>query len=328
MPPINDNFADAIVLSGTSGQVTGSNVAATKETGEPNNPASNGGASVWWSWTATTTENVTINLSGSSYDTILAVYTGTAVNALTLIASDDDSGDGTTSKLTFAATSGITYKICVDGYGGATGSIVLTWNTASICLLSATIASAAAMPNAGQMWSNWIFLSATPASAAAITGVLWSSVLWLSATPASASAMTNLGVLWRNPVYLETTIASASAMTGEVYLPILYLATTIVATSEMITIGIVVFYVYPTATIEVSSEMRPVARNRTPYDDIIFTGISLGVPYRPNDYDANKFWDEETQTWIDSVALPKRAGGRQKEYLIVVGCETIYVGGI
>jgi hypothetical protein len=74
--------------------------------------------------------------------------------------------------------------------------------------------------------------------------------------------------------------------------------------------------------------MSPAVRNRTPYDDIIFTGISLGVPYRPNDYDANKFWDEETQTWIDSVALPKRAGGRQKEYLIVVGCETIYVGGL
>src|SRR6185436_1507806 len=35
LPPANDNFASAQVLTGCSGTVTGTNVASTKETGEP-----------------------------------------------------------------------------------------------------------------------------------------------------------------------------------------------------------------------------------------------------------------------------------------------------
>ncbi len=37
-PPSNDDFADAITISGTSGSAAGSNVEATSEAGEPNFP--------------------------------------------------------------------------------------------------------------------------------------------------------------------------------------------------------------------------------------------------------------------------------------------------
>src|SRR5262245_61361449 len=50
--PANDHFADAIVLTGNSVSVTGSNVGATKESGEPNHADNPGGRSVWWKWTA------------------------------------------------------------------------------------------------------------------------------------------------------------------------------------------------------------------------------------------------------------------------------------
>ena len=50
--PANDNFANAIVLTGNTLTTSGSNVAATKEAGEPNHAGNSGGASVWWSWTA------------------------------------------------------------------------------------------------------------------------------------------------------------------------------------------------------------------------------------------------------------------------------------
>lgn len=124
--PANDNFANRIVLTGsTSITTSGSNVGATKETGEPN-PANNaGGASVWWSWTAPTTANYTIKTVGSNFDTILGVYTGTAVDGLTTIAQDDDSGGNSTSLLVVSAAAGVTYQIAVDGYSGNTGSIVL-----------------------------------------------------------------------------------------------------------------------------------------------------------------------------------------------------------
>jgi hypothetical protein len=64
---------------------------------------------------------------GSSFDTLLAVYTGSTVSALTRIASDDDSGGSLTSRVSFSAVAGTTYRIAVDGYGAASGSVKLTW---------------------------------------------------------------------------------------------------------------------------------------------------------------------------------------------------------
>src|SRR5919201_4813584 len=49
--PTNDNFASAQAISGSSGSVTGSNVGATQETGEPLQGRS-GGPTLLFSWTA------------------------------------------------------------------------------------------------------------------------------------------------------------------------------------------------------------------------------------------------------------------------------------
>ena len=123
--PANDAFAGAVVLTGPSHSFAGANVGAGKDSGEINHAGNVGGASVWWKWTAPKTGVVTVDTVGSRFDTLLAVYTGTAVNALTTVASDDNSGPATTSKLTFGAIAGTTYPIAVDGSGGATGAIVL-----------------------------------------------------------------------------------------------------------------------------------------------------------------------------------------------------------
>ena len=127
VPPANDNFADRLTLAVPVLMATGSNLYATRETGEPNPAGVIGRSSVWWSWTATATGSTTISTSGSNFDTILGVYTGSAVSALTEIASDDDPPRSSlrTSVVTFTATAGTQYQIAVDGYGGATGSIRL-----------------------------------------------------------------------------------------------------------------------------------------------------------------------------------------------------------
>ncbi|NLB54588.1 MAG: hypothetical protein GX811_02265 [Lentisphaerae bacterium] len=104
--------------------MTGSNVNASKETGEPNHAGHRGGKSVWWQWTASASGPVTINTFGSSFDTLLAVYTGTSVGSLTAIASNDDS-DSLQSQVQFSAVAGTTYRIAVDGWNGASGSITL-----------------------------------------------------------------------------------------------------------------------------------------------------------------------------------------------------------
>jgi len=123
--PINNNdFADRIVLSGASVVTSGDNLGADKEPGEPNH-ASAGGASVWWSWTAPSSGPVTIDTFGSGYDTLLGVYTGNAVNALTTVATNDDAGGGLQSRVQFTASAGQTYQIAVDGWSGAQGVITL-----------------------------------------------------------------------------------------------------------------------------------------------------------------------------------------------------------
>jgi hypothetical protein len=123
-------FANAQAISGSSGTVTGSNVGATKESGEPNHAGNSGGASIWYRWTPAAGGSVTIDTLGSSFDTLLAVYTGSAVNALTSVASNDDCCGGRQSKVTFTATGGTTYQIAVDGYNGKTGSVNLDWSQA------------------------------------------------------------------------------------------------------------------------------------------------------------------------------------------------------
>ena len=122
-----NQFASPTVVSGATGSVNGTNVGATVETGEPNHAGVAGGKSVWYQWTAPATGPVTIDTIGSAFDTLLAVYTGTAVNALTAKASNDDSG-GVQSKVTFTATAGTSYRIAVDGKAGAAGAVTLRWD--------------------------------------------------------------------------------------------------------------------------------------------------------------------------------------------------------
>lgn len=123
--PANNDFADRITLSGASTSATGSNTGADKEAGEPNH-AQSGGASVWWSWTATSSSRVTITTFGSNYDTLLGVYTGSSVNGLSTVRTNDDAGNTLQSRVRFFPTAGVTYHIAVDGYNGATGDISLS----------------------------------------------------------------------------------------------------------------------------------------------------------------------------------------------------------
>lgn len=123
MPPANDNFASAEVWTGTSGSISVDTTGATAETDEaiPTiGPGDGPWQSAWYEYTPITSDTLTIDLSataaGSDLDTVLAVYTGASVDALTEVGSDDDSGTNGTSRLSVALTSGVTYHIQVSGY--------------------------------------------------------------------------------------------------------------------------------------------------------------------------------------------------------------------
>jgi hypothetical protein len=124
----NDQFANRITVPSGGGVMIGSNSSATKEAGESNHGGSTGGKSVWWTWTAPASGLASISLDGSSFDTLLGIYQGSAVNGLTPVAQDDDGGAGATSRVIFTAAAGTTYQIAVDGFAGASGQIKLTVN--------------------------------------------------------------------------------------------------------------------------------------------------------------------------------------------------------
>jgi hypothetical protein len=122
--PLNDNFANAIALTGLNTFVRGTNTTATREVGEPNHAGNPASKSLWWKWTAPSNQTVFLDTLNSSFPTVLAVYTGTNVGGLTLIANNPDGAD-LVNRLSFVAAAGTTYRIAVDGAGGASGTIFL-----------------------------------------------------------------------------------------------------------------------------------------------------------------------------------------------------------
>ena len=123
-----DNLADRLRIVDTSGLGSGSNLNATHEAGETNHVGKPGGRSVWLGWIAPATGIATFSTRGSSFDTLLGIYTGPDVGNLTPLAADEDSGGFLTSQASFNAVAGTEYLIAVDGFGGASGNIVLRWS--------------------------------------------------------------------------------------------------------------------------------------------------------------------------------------------------------
>jgi hypothetical protein len=126
--PANDDFSARRIVSNRIETAIDSNRCATKEGGEPRHVGNNGGSSIWYQWTAPYSGPVVITTDGSSFDTLLAVYRGSNVNDLTLVANNDDGGEGVASRVTFAASSNTVYQIAVDGYSGAEGGVALNVN--------------------------------------------------------------------------------------------------------------------------------------------------------------------------------------------------------
>lgn len=138
----NDNFGAAHLLVGCGGTVTATNLNSTRESGEPNHlSTTNGNAgthSIWYQWQAPSSGTVNFTTAGSAYDTVLGIYAGASVNALTTITQNDDIPDvpgqphQVTSSVTFSVVAGNIYRIAVDGFnnggdGGDMGPLKLNW---------------------------------------------------------------------------------------------------------------------------------------------------------------------------------------------------------
>src|SRR5207244_1408627 len=101
----------------------GTVIRATRETGEPNHGGNTNTPSVWYNWTAPASGSVTFDATnrGSSFQMVLAAYTGSAVGSLTLTTN----ASGLTPRVIFTASANAAYRIAVAGLNGALGDFTL-----------------------------------------------------------------------------------------------------------------------------------------------------------------------------------------------------------
>jgi len=127
--PAGDFSFDPILLPRLNTfSVTTSSTGADSEVGEPGTVSGKAYSSIWFKYVSPGAGRITLSTQGSTFDTTLAVFTGSPLRSLTKIAANNDAGVGLKySQLSFEAASGTTYYFVVDGYSGPvrTGSIQL-----------------------------------------------------------------------------------------------------------------------------------------------------------------------------------------------------------
>jgi subtilisin family serine protease len=179
VPPLHDDFAaaQAIEAAGLAGQVSSFNTYATKERGEPKHARNEGGASVWFRWTAPAGGQASFDTAGSTFDTVLAAYRGSELTALTPVASNDDAGGLRSSRITFEVQARVSYLIAVDSKYDPLkslpyGRITLNWSlTPTSPELTVRALSTTELKLAWPAWATGFVLEVSPS----LGGAFWAS---------------------------------------------------------------------------------------------------------------------------------------------------------
>lgn len=184
----NDHFIYATQLTGDSGSVAANNVGATKEFLEPNHANNDGGHSIWYRWTAPANGVLQLVTTNAQYDTLLAVYTGSVVTNLTLVAANDDVTPGSGySKVSCGVLAGTVYHIAVDGYSASSGSARLAYEFTSKGLFRLSITwgeGGYVKPTSGDFEADsTVVVTATPLPGYRFTG--WTGSINSPANPLS-----------------------------------------------------------------------------------------------------------------------------------------------
>src|ERR1700743_3383516 len=116
--PLNDTFAYAEFLSGSTFSVSNNNQFATTENGET---SATGLRTLWYTWTAPASGQATITTAGSdNFAIYLTVWMGNSVSTVRSVVSTS----GNISSIELAAVAGTTYYLCTGSYySGQYGNI-------------------------------------------------------------------------------------------------------------------------------------------------------------------------------------------------------------
>ena len=156
--PANNCFAAPIVVNANSYSNTQSTNSANLETSESASPGGYSiGKTVWYRWTPTITGNGRVSTCGSatSFDTVIAAYTGSALNSLSLQAVNDQACSSNSSLVTFPCVAGVTYQIQVGSWNnGNAGNVQLDLGCTPPCTVPVNDCFADALPIASVPYSN------------------------------------------------------------------------------------------------------------------------------------------------------------------------------
>jgi hypothetical protein len=123
-PPSNDAFETATAI--TSGRVHLSDNSECASAQPEESPVAGGlGHSVWFRWTSPFSGPAMISTDGSTFDSVLGIYTGQTLGSLAIVAENDDGGFGRNAFVRLNATSGAVYHIKLDGHVGQGGDFTL-----------------------------------------------------------------------------------------------------------------------------------------------------------------------------------------------------------
>ena len=124
--PTNDDCSSALLIPGVPYAHTVTTTAATAQATDPAPTCGNRSRakSVWYAFTAPASVRLTANTFGSSYDTILAVYTGACGNLSQVPGACNDDASGLQSRVSFLAQAGTTYHLLATAYRGDGGRLV------------------------------------------------------------------------------------------------------------------------------------------------------------------------------------------------------------
>jgi hypothetical protein len=198
----HNNFANALVLTGGEGTRADTNEGANAEANEPEHGGASAGsrATMWYRWTAPASGLVRF---GAEHRVgfgdfgvnrfVVAVYTGSSLNALTLVTQSGETNGFQNDAVIFPATAGTEYRIAVDSpFFNDGGLFTLSWVQAgppsNDSLANAQVLAGAA----GQV--SAVMIGSTLESGESVGGENYGSVFYRFTAPAAGVFSMNLAV--------------------------------------------------------------------------------------------------------------------------------------
>ena len=157
------------------------------------------GSTVWYRIAPTSAQGITVDSTGSSFDSVVAAYRGSSIAALTPIACNDDYLTSQQARVTFNVDAGQTYYLQAGGYGSSAGNLTLNFSSGAE---SSPTATATAIPGATSVSTS------SPTAVAATPGPGTATSTAVAATPGSGTATatrTATAIGGRSYLYLPVT---------------------------------------------------------------------------------------------------------------------------